>query len=108
MQMQLKLTGHHVEVTEALRAYVEKRLGRVSRHFDEIIDLHCTLTVEKLEQRAEATLHVRGGTIHAEAVDANMYAAIDALVDKLDRNVVKHKEKQQDHHAEEARRALRG
>ena len=105
--MQLKLTGHHVEVTEALRAYVEKRLGRVSRHFDEIIDLHCTLTVEKLEQRAEATLHVRGGTIHAEAVDANMYAAIDALVDKLDRNVVKHKEKQQDHHAEEARRALR-
>jgi putative sigma-54 modulation protein len=106
--MQLKLTGHHVEVTEALRAYIEKRLGRVSRHFDEIIDLHCTLTVEKLEQRAEATLHVRGGTIHAEAVDANMYAAIDALVDKLDRNVVKHKEKQQDHHAEEARRALRG
>ncbi len=106
--MQLKLTGHHVEVTEALRAYVEKRLGRVSRHFDEIIDLHCTLTVEKLEQKAEATLHVRGGTIHAEAVDANMYAAIDALVDKLDRNVVKHKEKQQDHHAEEARRALRG
>jgi len=106
--MQLKLTGHHVEVTEALRAYVEKRLGRVSRHFDEIIDLHCTLTVEKLEQKAEATLHVRGGTIHAEAVDANMYAAIDALVDKLDRNVVKHKEKQQDHHAEEARRASRG
>lgn len=106
--MQLKLTGHHVEVTEALRAYVEKRLGRVSRHFDEIIDLHCTLTVEKLEQKAEATLHVRGGTIHAVAVDANMYAAIDALVDKLDRNVVKHKEKQQDHHAEEARRASRG
>jgi putative sigma-54 modulation protein len=106
--MQLKLTGHHVEVTEALRAYVEKRLGRVSRHFDEIIDLHCTLTVEKLEQKAEATLHVRGGTIHAESVDANMYAAIDALVDKLDRNVVKHKEKQQDHHAEEARRASRG
>ena len=106
--MQLKLTGHHVEVTEALRAYVEKRLGRVSRHFDEIIDLHCTLTVEKLEHKAEATLHVRGGTIHAEAVDANMYAAIDALVDKLDRNVVKHKEKQQDHHAEEARRASRG
>ena len=106
--MQLKLTGHHVEVTEALRAYVEKRLGRVSRHFDEIIDLHCTLTVEKLEHKAEATLHVRGGTIHAVAVDANMYAAIDALVDKLDRNVVKHKEKQQDHHAEEARRASRG
>jgi putative sigma-54 modulation protein len=106
--MQLKLTGHHVEVTEALRAYVEKRLGRVSRHFDDVIDLHCTLTVEKLEQKAEATLHVRGGTIHAVAVDANMYAAIDALVDKLDRNVVKHKEKQQDHHAEEARRASRG
>lgn len=106
--MQLKVTGHHVEVTEALRAYVEKRLGRVSRHFDEIIDLHCTLTVEKLEQKAEATLHVRGGNIHAEAVDANMYAAIDALVDKLDRNVVKHKEKLHDHHAEEARRAQRG
>ena len=62
--MQLKLTGHHVEVTEALRAYIEKRLGRVSRHFDEIIDLHCTFTAESLEQRAEAPLHGPAGSTH--------------------------------------------
>ena len=105
--MQLKLTGHHVELTDALRSYVEKRLERITRHFDNVIDVSCVLTVEKLEHKAEATLHVSGGNIHVDAVDGNMYAAIDALADKLDRGVKKHKEKVQDHHASEARKTAR-
>lgn len=105
--MQLKLTGHHVEVTAALRSSVEKKLERIKRHFDSVIDVHVILTVEKLEQKAEATVHVSGADIHAIAVDANMYAAIDLLADKLDRAVKKHKEKTQDHHASEARRTAR-
>lgn len=102
--MQLMLTGHHVEVTQSMRDYVGKRLDRVSRHFDQVIDLHCVLTVEKLEHKAEATVHVSGGTLHAESIAENMYAAIDALADKLDRLVKKHKEKRTDHHAAEAPR----
>jgi putative sigma-54 modulation protein len=105
--MQLNLSGHHVEITPAMRAYVEKRLERVKRHFDQVIDVHCVMSVDKLIHKAEATLHVSGGNIHADAVDTNMYAAIDALADKLDRSVVKHKEKQRDHHASEGRRTAR-
>jgi len=105
--MQLKLSGHHVEVTPALRSAVEKKLERIVRHFDSVIDVHVTLTVEKLEQKAEATVHDSGADIHAIAVDANMYAAIDLLADKLDRAVKKHKEKVQDHHASEARKTAR-
>lgn len=103
--MQLNVTGHHVEVTPALRAYVEKKLERVMRHFDHVIDVHCILTVEKLSQKAEATLKVRGNDIHADATDGDMYAAIDALTDKLDRLVKKRKEKITDHHAAEGRSA---
>jgi putative sigma-54 modulation protein len=105
--MQLSVTGHHVEITPALRAYVEKKLERIMRHFDHIIDVHCVLTVEKLRQKAEATLHVSGGAIHADDVKPNMYAAIDALADKLARCVRKHKEKKADHHAAEAQKTLR-
>lgn len=106
--MQMKITGHHVEVTDSMRDYVEKKFERIRRHFDSVIDLHCTLTVEnKLQHKAEATLHVSGSHIHVDASEPNMYAAIDALVDKLDRAVVKHKEKLQDHHADEGRRAAR-
>jgi putative sigma-54 modulation protein len=105
--MQLSVTGHHVEITPALRAYVEKKLERILRHFDQVIDVHCVLTVEKLEQKAEATLHVSGSAIHANAVKPNMYAAIDGLADKLDRCVKKHKEKRADHHAAEAQKGLR-
>ena len=97
--MQLKLAGHHVDVTPALRIYVEKKLERVVRHFENVIDVHCVLTVEKLEHKAEATLGVSGAVIHADAIDSDMYAAIDALADKLERRVRKHKEKQADHHA---------
>jgi putative sigma-54 modulation protein len=105
--MHLNVTGHHVEITPALRSYVEKKLERVTRHFDHVIDVHCVLTVEKLLQKAEATLHMRGETVHAIAEDQNMYAAIDALTDKLDRLVVKHKEKTRDHHAAEAQKIAR-
>lgn len=105
--MQLNLTGHHVEITESMRAYVEKRLEKLKRHFDHVIDVHCVMSVEKLEHKAEATVHVSGTNIFADAVDTNMYAAIDALVDKLDRGVLKHKEKQRDHHASEGRRVAR-
>jgi putative sigma-54 modulation protein len=105
--MQLKLTGHHIEITPALRSYVEKKFERVTRHFDHVLDVHCTMTVEKLDQKVEATVHVSGGNIHADAVDANMYAAIDSLADKLDRNVIKYKEKMHDHRASEVRKAAR-
>jgi putative sigma-54 modulation protein len=105
--MQLSLSGHHVEVTDSMRAYVERKLERITRHFDHVIDVHCVLTVEKLRQKAEATLHVRGNAIHADATDGNMYAAIDMLADKLDRSVIKHKEKRSDKRAAEARKAAR-
>ena len=97
--MQLTMTGHHVEVTDALRQYVVKKLERVNRHFDQVLDVHCTLTVEKQSHKAEATLHAKGVHVHADATEQSMYAAIDLLVDKLDRMVKKHKEKQSDHHA---------
>jgi len=104
--MQLSVTGHHVEITAAMRGYVEKKLERIGRHFEQVIDVHCVLTVEKLQQKAEATLRVSGCAIHADAIEENMYAAIDRLTDKLDRCIKKHKEKRNDHHAAEAR-ALR-
>jgi putative sigma-54 modulation protein len=105
--MQLSVTGHHVEVTAALRAYVEKRVGRLWRHFDHVMDAHVVLIVEKLQQKAECTLHMRGDTLHALAEDADMYAAIDALTDKLERMARKHKEKLTDHHAAEAQKSAR-
>ncbi|HEY2682349.1 MAG TPA: ribosome-associated translation inhibitor RaiA [Steroidobacteraceae bacterium] len=103
--MQLDLSGHHVEVTEAMRGYVLKKFERISRHYEQLIDVHCVLTVEKLRHKAEATLIMSGNKIHADATDENMYAAIDALTDKLDRCVKKHKEKAADHHAGEVLKA---
>ena len=105
--MRLNVTGHHVEVSPTLRGYVEKKLERIVRHFDHVIDTHFVLTVEKLRHRAEATLHVRGETIHALAAEQDMYAAIDLLADKLERRVRKHKEKTRDHHAGEAQKSAR-
>ncbi|MDG2155507.1 MAG: ribosome-associated translation inhibitor RaiA [Gammaproteobacteria bacterium] len=100
--MQVNLSGHHVEVTDALREYVGDKIKRIERHFDNVTDIQCILTVEKLEHKAEATIHVTGATLFADAVDDNMYAAIDALADKLDRQVKKHKEKTTDHHARDS------
>lgn len=96
--MNLQLTGHHMEITPALRDYVQNKLSRVSGHFDHVIDIKVTLSVEKLVQKVEATLHVPGNDLHAACSDENMYSAIDMLADKLDRQILKHKEKQGDHH----------
>ncbi len=105
--MQLNVTGHHVDVTPSLKDYVAKKLDRIVRHSDHVIDVHCILTVEKLRHKAEAKVHLSGGTVFADATEENMYAAIDALADKLDRSVKKHKEKLSDHHADEAQKAAR-
>ncbi|MDZ4141599.1 MAG: ribosome-associated translation inhibitor RaiA [Methylotenera sp.] len=96
--MNLQLTGLHLEVTPALREYVTSKLERISNHFDHVIDVKVTMSVEKLIQKVEATLHVPGNDLHATCTDDNMYSAIDMLTDKLDRQVVKHKEKNADHH----------
>jgi putative sigma-54 modulation protein len=100
--MQLNVTGHHVDVTPALRDYVATKLQRLERQFDHVSDVHCILTVEKLAHKAEATIHLSGSTIHADSTENDMYAAIDGLIDKLNRQVRKHKEKMTDHHAREA------
>lgn len=97
--MQVNVSGHHIDVTDSLREYVESKFERLERHFDIVSDVHCVLTVEKLRHKAEAKVSVTGGTIFAEATEEDMYAAIDGLVDKLDRRVRKHKEKMVDHHA---------
>ena len=102
--MQLNVTGHHVDVTTSMKGYVEKKLDRIVRHSDHVIDVHCILTVEKLRHKAEAKVLLNGAMVYADAVDMNMYAAIDALADKLDRRVKKHKEKLADHHALEAQK----
>lgn len=106
--MQMTLTGLHINVTQPLKTYVEKKFERIGRHFDSVMDIHCVLSVEKLMHKAEATLKVSGGSIHADAEDGDMYAAIDSLADKLDRRVKKHKEKRTDHHAAEVQRGRVG
>jgi putative sigma-54 modulation protein len=104
--MNLNVSGHHLEVTPAIRAYVRAKIERVTRHFDHVIDAHVILTVDKLRQKAEVTLHVSGKDLHCECEEDDLYAAIDLLADKLDRSVIKHKERKSDHHAAEARKAL--
>lgn len=98
--MNLQISGHHVDLTSALRDFVSSKMRRIERHFDHLIDASVVLTVEKMRHKAEATLHVRGATLHAEEVQGDMYAAIDRLIDKLDRQICKFKEKRVDHHAE--------
>lgn len=91
--MNLSITGHHIEITPALRGYVETKLERVLRRFDQIIDANVVLTLEKLRQRAEATIRVRGKEINVVGDEEDMYAAIDSMVDKLDRQVLKYKDR---------------
>lgn len=95
--MQISLSGHHIEITDSIRHYVHEKIERLDRHFDQALDIHVVLTVEKLRHKAEATLHVSGGNLHADDVQEDMYAAIDGLVDKLDRQGKKHKEKLKNH-----------
>ncbi|NVJ49300.1 MAG: ribosome hibernation promoting factor [Gammaproteobacteria bacterium] len=91
--MQINLTGHHVDITDSLRNFVHEKFEKLERHFDHINNVHVILSVEKLRQIAEAKLNVNGGEIFANSENEDMYAAIDALIDKLDRQVIKHKEK---------------
>jgi putative sigma-54 modulation protein len=107
--MNLTISGHHLEVTPSLREYVLTKLDRVTRHFDQVVDINVLLSVEKQKekerrQKAEVTLHVKGKDIFVETANEDLYAAIDDLMDKLDRQVCRHKEKLQDHHHEAAKR----
>lgn len=99
--MQINLTGHHVDITDPLREFVNGKFERLERHFDNVVNVHCILTVEKNQQKAEATMLVSGAKLFADSTESDMYAAIDTLVDKLDRQIVKHKEKLTDHHRSE-------
>jgi putative sigma-54 modulation protein len=95
--MQINLTGHHVEITDSLRNYVDTKFSKLERHFDHISNVHVILNVEKLNQKAEATVHLSGAEVFASSENTDMYAAIDAMVDKLDRQVIRHKEKLKRH-----------
>jgi putative sigma-54 modulation protein len=107
--MNLTISGHHLEVTPSLREYVLTKLDRVTRHFDQVVDVNVLLSVEKQKekerrQKAEVTLHAKGKDIFVETAHEDLYAAIDTLMDKLDRQVVRHKSKVQDHHHESVKR----
>lgn len=94
--MNLQVTGHHLEVTPSLREYLTTKLDRLTRHFDHVLDVNVILSIERENRRIEASIHLSGKNLFAEAQDTDMYAAIDALIDKLDRQIVKHKEKRAD------------
>ena len=100
--MNLHLTGHHVEITPAIRDYVVGKLEKINRHFDHVIDVNVVMTVEKLDQKIEANVHLSGKDIHVQANDADMYAAIDGLIDKLDRQVIRHKERFDAKHSQQS------
>jgi len=99
--MQLNVTGHHIELTDSLHNYVASKIEKLERHFDNVTNVHVILSVEKLRHKAEATIHVAGANIYADSENDDMYAAIDAMLDKLDRQIKKHKEKVTDHHRSE-------
>ncbi|ARS54265.1 MULTISPECIES: ribosome hibernation-promoting factor, HPF/YfiA family [Kushneria] len=93
--MQVNITGHHVELTDALREHVNQKLAKLERHYDNITNVQVTLSIEKERQQAAATLHAAGAELHAQAEQEDLYVAIDALTEKLDRQLLKHKEKTQ-------------
>lgn len=95
--MQINITGHHIDITDPLRDYVTEKMDKLTRHFDHVTNVHVILTVEKQDQKAEATVHVSGADLFAQHASEDMYASIDALIDKLDRQVIKHKEKISSH-----------
>jgi putative sigma-54 modulation protein len=109
--MNLTISGHHLEVTPALRTYVTGKLDRITRHFDQVVDVKVLLSIEnqtekERRQKAECNIHVKGSDMFAESAHADMYAAVDELVDKLDRQVVKHKDRLQNHHHESPKRLM--
>ena len=109
--MNLTISGHHLEVTPALRSYVTEKLDRITRHFDQLVDIKVLLSIENQKekerrQRAECNIHVKGSDLFAESAHSDLYAAVDELVDKLDRQVVKHKDRLQNHHHESPKRLM--
>lgn len=109
--MNLTISGHHLEVTPALRSYVTTKLDRITRHFDQVVDVKVLLSVEKQKekerrQKAECNIHVKGSDLFAECANEDLYAAVDELVDKLDRQVVRHKNRLNDHHHEAPKRMM--
>ena len=104
--MNLNMTGHHLEITPSIRDYVSSKMIRINRHFDHVIDVNMILSVEKLRQKIEANVHLSGKDIFVESENPDMYAAIDLLVDKLDRQIIKHKEKVKNKHAISALKRL--
>jgi len=109
--MNLTISGHHLDVTPALRGYVTSKLERVTRHYEDVVDVKVILTVEnqkekQLRQRAECSIHVKGNEMFAESAHADLYAAVDELMDKLDRQVVRHKDRIQNHHHEAPKRMM--
>jgi putative sigma-54 modulation protein len=109
--MNLTISGHHLEVTPALRGYVTTKLERISRHFDQVVDIKVLLTVDNLKekdmrQKAECNIHVKGKDLFAECANADLYAAVDELADKLDRQVLRYKDKTQDHNHGSAKRLM--
>jgi len=91
--MQLSITGHHIDVTDSMKNYVTEKLQKLERHFDHVVDIHAILSVEKIAHKAEATVQVNGAKLFAEDTQNDMYSAIDGLIDKLDRQIIRHKEK---------------
>ena len=109
--MNLTISGHHLEVTPALRTYVESKLDRITRHFDQVVDVKVLLSIEnqtekERRQKAECNIHVKGNDLFAESAHQDLYAAVDDLVDKLDRQVVKHKDRITDHHHSAPKRMM--
>ena len=98
--MQISLSGHHIDITDSIRSYVHKKIQRLDHHFDQALNINIILTVEKLRHKAEATLNVSGNNIHADDVKEDMYAAIDGLIDKIDRQGKKHMDKIKSHRIE--------
>jgi putative sigma-54 modulation protein len=109
--MNLTISGHHLDVTPALRNYVTSKLDKITRHFDQVVDVRVLLTIDNLKekdlrQRAECNIHVKGKDLFAESAHADLYAALDDLVDKMDRQVLRHKDKSQDHNHQSAKRLM--
>jgi putative sigma-54 modulation protein len=102
--MNLNIAGHHLPLTPALRTYVSEKINRLERHFGHLIGASVILSVEKQRHKAEATIHTRGANLHAEAIEEDMYAAIDSLADKLDSQTRRLKEKVKDHHAKDVQK----
>lgn len=96
--MQINISGHHVELTPAIKNYVNTKLDRLERHHDRITSTNVILSVDKLRQKAEASVHVSGKDFFADCESEDLYAAIDLLADKLDRQLIKYKEKMRSHH----------